>query len=82
MSVNRNYSSVFSEIKANSERKGFNSEGDIVFLHEDWNITQLLSMLPKKNVSEHFDRRMAAAFSLELEREVTQKNTERIREKN
>lgn len=48
---------------------------------EEWDIMQLLSMLPKKKASADFDRKMAAAFSLELEREIQQKNAAKNCEK-
>lgn len=56
-----------------------NADSDVSFKYEDWNVTQLLSMLPKHRVSANFDRKMAAAFSLELERELQQKNADLIR---
>jgi hypothetical protein len=53
----------------------------LVSKREEWDITQLLSMLPRKKASADFDRKMAAAFSLELEREVHHKNAQQILER-
>lgn len=81
MSSNRNEYSVFPGIVTNRERNTEPGNIGLYFQNEDWNITQLLSMLPKHVASDNFDRKMAAAFSLELEREIQQKNSERISKK-
>ncbi len=41
---------------------------------DDFSVVKQLSQLPKIKAKSGFDRKMAAAFSLELEREVSQKN--------
>lgn len=37
-------------------------------------IPGLLQKLPQKGVSDQFDRKMAAAFAMELEKEITNRN--------
>lgn len=45
-------------------------------------VTAMLKTLPRVKASEHFDRRMAARFAMELEREVTEKNIRSIENNN
>lgn len=47
---------------------------------EEWDISQMLSMLPKKRISANFDRKMAAAFALELEKEIQRENAKKTYE--
>lgn len=58
------------------EKKG------MLFTIGEWNISQLLSMLPKIKASKDFDRKMAAAFSIELEKEIQQKNDQMVSKQN
>jgi hypothetical protein len=82
MKLNRINSSTFPGTITNAERNTALDNIGVSVENEDWNITQLLSMMPKKKVSKNFDRKMAAAFYLELESEIQQKNSDRIRKKN
>jgi len=45
-------------------------------------IRKALRSLPKKEVSSGFDQRMAARFSMELEREAAEMNRKRIGDQN
>jgi len=81
MTSNNHYSSILLGSKTNTERNIEPENSDVRSGSEEWDIKQLLSMLPKKKASENFDRKMAAAFSLELEREVQHQNAAKIHEK-
>lgn len=82
MTTNENYSSILpnSTIDEAGEIKRENTTTSAG--KEDWDITQLLSMLPKKKASANFDCKMAAAFALELEIEIKKENAKRTLEKN
>lgn len=41
-------------------------------------VSSMLKSLPKVKAGKNFDRKMAARFALELEREVIEKNSRRI----
>lgn len=76
-----NYSIDFPKIKNCEKQEGLKRKNNKILLNGEWNITQLLSMLPKKKPSDDFDRKMAAAFSMELERDIQQRNSNQINKK-
>lgn len=81
MISNKHYSSILQGSTTDRESETGPNIKDFRAAREEWDIKQLLSMLPRKKASADFDRKMAAAFSLELQREVTQKNAAFLNEK-
>jgi len=81
MISNKHHSSILHRSKTDRVSESGPNINDFRAAREEWDIKQLLSMLPRKKASADFDRKMAAAFSLELQREVTQKNAAFINEK-
>ena len=81
MISNKHHSSILQGSITDQESETRPNIKDFRAAREEWDIKQLLSMLPRKKASADFDRKMAAAFSLELQREVTQKNAAFINEK-
>ncbi|HMB40554.1 MAG TPA: hypothetical protein VKM37_01170 [Balneolaceae bacterium] len=81
MISNKDYSSILLGSITSRETQIRPKNKELRSYREEWDIKQLLSMLPKKKASANFDRKMAAAFSLELEREVRENNAAIINEK-
>jgi hypothetical protein len=82
MTTNENYSSILPDSTIDEAGEIKQEITTTPYGKEDWDITQLLSMLPKKKASENFDRKMAAVFALELEKEIQNENAKRTLEKN
>lgn len=81
MDTYKDFTQIIRGTVPNKESDNVLDNNNIRIGREEWDIMQLLSMLPKKKASADFDRKMAAAFSLELEKEIQQKNAAKNCEK-